>query len=91
MVAHVLLAGVDPRLVVPAGQPPSRQRGGHQASAALAVEYGAGDRGDVPASPGLVEERLERSAVGRTGGEVLALLRVVAQVVEQAGVLLGVD
>src|SRR3990167_1688266 len=91
VVAHVLLAGVDHRLMVPAGQVPLVQGAGNKTPAALAGQGGLMNRLHVPARLGLVDKVSQPALV--LGGlcQVFALLRVVAQVEQQQGVVFRID
>ena len=91
MVAHVLLARVHPRLVVPRGQAPFGERAVHEPTATLAVEHRLVQLGQVPALQRLAQEGLDGGGVGRVIGQVVALLRVLWQVVEHAHIVLGID
>lgn len=91
MVVYVLLVGIDLWLVVLVGQLFLCQCGGYQVLVVLVVEYGVGDCGDVLVLLGFVEECFECFVMGWIGGEVFVFLWVVVQVVEQVGVLFGVD
>ena len=76
MVAHVLLAGIDPGLVIPTGQLALAQRLGHQTAAALAGESGGVDGRDVPALARFGDETGKDAAMLAGLGQVLTFERV---------------
>ena len=83
MIAHVLLAGIDEGLVIPAGPLALLQGRRDEAPPPLAGQYLAVQARQIPALANLGLEAGEQLGVIGAGGQVLALQRIVLQIEQQ--------
>lgn len=82
VVAHVLLAGVHQRLVIPALQFADGQGVGDETPASLTGEHLLVDRRDIPFGPRFGEKLLEKLPMLRQLAEFFLFLRIVMYIEE---------